>query len=177
MSMNGDDRLTGLYRSYGPVIFARCRAILADDASAEDTTQETFVRVHRHLARAPGETEALFWIYRIATNLCFNEIRRRRRRPVVPAAARPVDPALAVAPSPAAPLPADDEGRILDRDLLNRLLDSLSARVRPAVWLYHVDGFQQDEVARILGVSRRTVATWLGEATEAARRFARRNGT
>jgi RNA polymerase sigma factor (sigma-70 family) len=155
------ERLTTLYRRYGGVILARCRAILGDAAAAEDATQETFVRVYRHLDRAPDETEALFWIYRIATNLCLNELRRRGRRSF-----RPGTPPVA---------DADPEGALLDRDLVRRLVDALPARARSAAWLHHVDGFEQEEVGRILGVSRRTVTNWLGLAAAGARRFARRN--
>src|SRR5258706_10009090 len=76
-----DDRLTSLYRTYGPIIYARCSRLLGDRASAEDATQETFMRVLRHLDRAPDSAEALAWIYRIATNYCLNEIRDRKKRP------------------------------------------------------------------------------------------------
>src|SRR6478609_4355458 len=79
------DRLTALYRTYGPTIYARCRVLLADDSEAEDATQETFLRVHRHLDRVPSAQEGLFWIYRVATNYCLNELRDRRTR------ARPTD--------------------------------------------------------------------------------------
>src|SRR5262245_12099271 len=74
-------RVTELYRSYGGIIYARCRKLLGDDSAAEDAAQETFIRVFRHLDRAPDERAALAWIYRIATNYCLNEIRDRRLRP------------------------------------------------------------------------------------------------
>jgi RNA polymerase sigma-70 factor (ECF subfamily) len=76
-----DDKLVQLYRTYAPVIFARCRRILNDARAAEDATQETFLRVHRHLAKAP-DAHALRWIYRIATNYCLNELRDRVARPM-----------------------------------------------------------------------------------------------
>src|SRR5450432_857531 len=75
------DRLTALYRMYGPVIYARCVRLLGDRAAAEDAMQETFVRVQRHLEKAPDAEEALRWVYRIATNYCLNEIRDRKLRP------------------------------------------------------------------------------------------------
>ena len=77
-----EDRLTELYRAYGPVIYARCRRLLADAAAAEDATQETFMRVHRHLDKADSR-DALAWIYRIATNLAISELRKRKRRRLV----------------------------------------------------------------------------------------------
>jgi DNA-directed RNA polymerase specialized sigma24 family protein len=55
--------------------------LLGDRAAAEDAIQETFLRVQRHLDRAPDAGEALIWVYRIATNYCLNEIRDRKLRP------------------------------------------------------------------------------------------------
>jgi RNA polymerase sigma factor (sigma-70 family) len=159
-----DDRTTSLYRSYGAVIYARCRAILADEAAAEDATQETFVRVYRHLARAPDDQTALYWIYRIATNLCLNELRRRRRGQAKD------DGAMGGLCGE-----LDPERRIADRDLVRRLVDALPPRAGSAAWLYHVDGFEQEEIGRILGVSRRTISSWLAQAAAGARSFLRRS--
>src|SRR5437870_7430193 len=74
-------RLAALYREYGPVIYWRCAKLLRDEAAAEDATQETFLRVCRHLDAAPDIDEALRWIWRIATNYCLSEVRNRQRRP------------------------------------------------------------------------------------------------
>lgn len=57
------ERVTELYRRYGPTIYWRCLRLLGDAGAAEDATQETFVRVHRHLARAPDDNEAIAWIW------------------------------------------------------------------------------------------------------------------
>jgi RNA polymerase sigma-70 factor (ECF subfamily) len=158
------DRLTALYRTFGPAIYARCRALLADDTEAEDATQETFLRVHRHLDRVPPAREALFWIYRVATNYCLNEIRSRRGRP---------------APSSLPPEIADQLGlaerRIDDRDLARRLIERAPPKVRVVAWLYHVDGFEQEEIGAIVGVSRRTVASRLAQFLGNARKFLRRS--
>src|SRR5512140_2382238 len=122
------ERLTDLYRSYGPAIYARCRLLLTDEGAAEDAMQETFLRVWRHLDRVPDAREALFWIYRVATNYCLNEIRDRRTRDV------PAEklPELAEAGGAA-------EARIEDRDLARHLIDRAHADLRVVAWLYHVD--------------------------------------
>jgi RNA polymerase sigma-70 factor (ECF subfamily) len=158
------DRLTALYRQYGPAIYARCRALLIDDGAAEDATQETFLRVHRHLDRVPDAREGLFWIYRVATNYCLNEIRDRRARAV------PHDQL----PERALPI-AETEGRLQDRDLVRRLVQRARPKVRTIAWLYHVDGFEQDEIAAIARVSRRTVASRLAQFLEGARKFVARS--
>lgn len=156
------DRLAELYRTYGPVIYARCARLLGDRAAAEDATQETFMRVQRHIERAPEASEVLMWIYRIATNYCLNELRNRRRRPLL-----------------------DDEvperageslaAILADRDLVARIVRRSPEKLRVPAWLHYVDGLDQGEVARVLGASRRTIVTRLGEFTEHARKFAARS--
>jgi RNA polymerase sigma-70 factor, ECF subfamily len=64
-----------------------------DPAAAEDAAQETFLRVYRHLARVPADREALHWIYRVATNLCLNELRDRSVRAVPTGDLPAADPA------------------------------------------------------------------------------------
>jgi RNA polymerase sigma-70 factor (ECF subfamily) len=154
-----EQRLVELYRTYGGAIYARCRRILGDHPTAQDATQETFMRVHRHIERAPDAHSVLRWIYRIATNYCLNEIRGRRLRP------QPVEH-LPESTSISAP---DD--RIADRQLAQRIVHEMPEKLRSVAWLYHVDGLEQAEVAEILGISRRTVVNRLAEFQERGRRI------
>lgn len=155
-----DDRLTELYRAYGPVIYARCRRLLGEGAAAEDATQETFMRVHRHLAKADSR-EALAWIYRIATNYCLNEIRNRKHRPELHEELPE-------------PVFAGVNDALADRDLAARIVARSPEKLRAVAWLHHVDGLDQGEVARVLDISRRTVVNRLAEFAENARKFAQR---
>jgi len=159
-----DERLTALYRTYGPLIYARCRRILGEASAAEDATQETFMRVYRHLDKAPDSHEALRWIYRIATNYCLNELRRRRHLPE----------SREVLPEPAAQ-PPSVEALLADRDLVARLIAQAPEKVRVVVWLHHMDGLDQGEVAEVLGVSRRTVVGRLAEFARGAEKWVRRS--
>jgi RNA polymerase sigma-70 factor (ECF subfamily) len=154
-----EQRLVALYRSYGGAIYARCRRILGDDPTAQDATQETFMRVHRHIERAPDERDVLRWIYRIATNYCLNELRGRRHRP------EPVERL------PDLTLPVDPGERIADRQLAQRIVHDMPEKLRAVAWLYHVDGLEQAEVADILGISRRTVVSRLAEFQERGQRL------
>jgi len=154
--------LTRLYRQYGPYIYARCVRLLGDRSSAEDATQETFMRVHRHLHRAPDPGEALAWIYRIATNYCLNEIRDRKKRPRA---------------EQGIPELFDDnvEAVLANRDVVARIVQRSPAKLRAPAWLHHVDGLDQGEVARVLGISRRTVLNRLSEFADGARKFIARS--
>src|SRR5438128_9238202 len=152
------DRLTVLYKTHGPAIYARCRRLLADHALAEDAAQETFLRVHRHLDAAPNADEALRWIYRIATNYCLNKLRDRKNAPIL------------VEDLESAPAELGEE-RLANRDLATKLVVRAPEQVRTAAWLYHVDGMDQSEVAEVLGVSRRTVVNYLSTFARHAKKF------
>jgi RNA polymerase sigma-70 factor (ECF subfamily) len=155
------DRFSDLYENYGPAIYARCCRILDNRASAEDAAQETFLRVHRHIDSVPPRDEALRWMYRIATNYCLNVLRdgRREREPIGDL------PEIADA--------GISEERLADCDLVRRLVRRAPQSIRVAAWLYHVDGLHQHEIARELGVSRRTVVNHLAAFAEHARKFLR----
>jgi len=122
---------------------------------------ETFIRVNRHLESAPSE--ALAWIYRIATNYCLDELRGRARHA-----------------QPRADVPdvieGDMEAALGDRDLAERLIRRAPPKVAVVAWLHYVDGIEQQKVADILKVSRRTVVNRLAEFNRNALKFVRRSG-
>ena len=64
--------------SYGDV--RRLCTVLVDEASAEDLTQETYVRVLRALPRFRGQASARTWMMSIAYRLCMDELRSRTRQ-------------------------------------------------------------------------------------------------
>ena len=75
-----------------------------------------------------------------------------------------------------APSLHDLERRIVNRDLAARLIEAAHPKVKPVAWLYHVDGMDQEEVACILDLSRRTVAaTRLAAFATTAQKLLRRS--
>lgn len=164
-----DARFRELYRSYGRVVYARCQRILGDGAAAEDATQETFLRVFRHLDKAPSNDDAIAWIYRIATNYCLNELRGRKTRaqPGITMDARDV----AESAGPDRPAAIRLEALLQNRDQAWRVITGVPEKLRAVAYLHHVDGMEQAEVARLLGVSRRTVVYRLAEFQERARKL------
>lgn len=158
-------RVSNLYRKYGPAIYSRCRRLLKDDALAEDATQEVFVRVLRHIESAPDDAAALAWIYRISTNYCLNQIRDRGRQ-AEPTAPADIPESLSDHPEP----------ELMDRDLAMKLVSRAPEKLRATAVLYYVDGLEQEQVAKTLGISRRTVINRLQEFTERSRKFLTREG-
>lgn len=72
-----------LLRRHYDRIFAVCRKVTGSDADAADAAQEAMISIVRSLARFDGRSTFSTWVYRIATNASLDELRRRRRRPVV----------------------------------------------------------------------------------------------
>lgn len=142
--------LERLYASHGRAIFTHCLRLLGDSASAEDATQEVFLRVRRHSGRAPEATEMRPWLFRIATNHCLNELRSRGVRARTP-------------PQLTRLVTSNLEDSLAAQNDARRFLERLPPRARAIAWLTYVDGMLQHEVAETLGVSRRTVVNYLSQ--------------
>jgi RNA polymerase sigma-70 factor (ECF subfamily) len=122
-------------------IFGFALSLSGNPADAEEIAQDAFVRAHRALtgydADRVRELKVSAWLHRIALNVFRNRVRRRLRETV------PLD-------SIAEP---HSNGLLPDElhDLRAAVL-GLPARYREAVILRHVQGFNYDEIAEVLGV-------------------------
>lgn len=157
------DHVAAQYRRFGPLILARCRRLLRDQALAEDVCQDVFVRVFQHLDRSRTDEEALMWMYRVSTNLCLDALRRRASRGTV----TELDPELASCER-------GTEDRVEDRELVQKLLAHTPEKLHATALLYHVDGVEQAEIARTLDITRRTVINRLQEFARRCRGVAYR---
>lgn len=63
-------------------LFAVCRRMAGNDADAADACQEALMAIVRGLPRFDGRSTFKTWSYRVATNACLDELRRRQRRPL-----------------------------------------------------------------------------------------------
>ena len=151
--------LMQMYRRHGDAVRARCWQILRHPASAEDAMQETFLRAGRALFRLTLPEDAAAWLYTIATNVCLDEVRDRRRRNVT------------VESLPDQEAPAGRPDQVVNRDLAMRILARVPGKVSVAAWYCHVDEMTRDEAAAVLGVTRRTVVNRLARFGRETRRF------
>jgi RNA polymerase sigma-70 factor (ECF subfamily) len=142
--------LTQLYAAHGRSVRAHCARLLGDVASAEDATHEVFLRVGRRTCRLPPASEMRAWLFRVATNHCLNELRRRGVRARTP-------------PQLSRWTTGNTEDAMAARNDARRFLERLPPRARAVAWLIYVDGMLQQEVAEALGVSRRTVVNSLNQ--------------
>lgn len=119
------------------------RRRVADDHTADDLLQETFVRVHRGIGTLVETDRLAAWVYRIARNVLIDHHRRA------------TNPAVALGDTDPAE-PADDPTcalRCRGAEWLDELVRSLPDGYREAVQLVEVEGLPQQEVADRLGLS------------------------
>ena len=142
------------YREYHHSVLRRATQLLGNEASAREVVQEVFVSLIRDPGQFRGRSSIATWLYSATTHGCLNRIRDRDNR------ARLL--AEQVAPAAARVAPARVEDQAAARQLLARLPEKLA---RVAVYAYF-DGLTHDEIAEILGCSRRNVGKLLARLAE-----------
>jgi RNA polymerase sigma-70 factor (ECF subfamily) len=157
-----------LMRKYNGRLFRVARAILRDDAEAEDALQDAYLDAYRHIADFRGGSALSTWLTRIVVNRSLMRLRRQKReRVVVPfgqpaeadADARDMDPADERAESPAgATLRAEI------RAILERRIDELPLAFRTVFVMREVDDMTVEQTAECLSIPPATVRTRLFRA-------------
>ena len=153
-AVNGDfAAYERLYHRHVGRIYALCLRMTADPTSAEDLTQQAFIRGWERLDTFRGESEFAAWLHRIAVNIVLTDRRSRGRR-----FEQPVDDIDALV---AAPLPRQTAAGGID---LERAIARLPQRARAVFVLHDVEGYRHDEIAELLEIAVGTSKTQLHRA-------------
>lgn len=147
------EALDRLLRRHHDRVHAVCRRLSGNEADALDATQEALIAIARGIARFDGRARFSTWAYRVATNACLDELRRRRRRPVpgLPEDRDGPDGGLA---DPRAGVPID---ALDDRLRVDAALAELPIEFRAAVVLRDLCDLDYAEIAAILDIPPGTV--------------------
>ncbi|MCY3925556.1 MAG: sigma-70 family RNA polymerase sigma factor [bacterium] len=139
------EAMEALLRRHYPRLYAVCRRLAGNDADAADAAQEALIAVSRGLRRFDARSSFTTWSYRVATNACLDELRRRRRHVVEP-------------------LPdqlggrADPVGEQISARLdLDAALAGVPEEFRVPVVLRDQAGLSYGEIAEVLGIPPGTV--------------------
>lgn len=163
-----NDSFPSIFAEYSGPIRRYVRSLVRDAAEAEDITQETFLRAYRNLSTLQDQSKLSPWLYRIATNVCYDRFRQASSRP---AAQSLEDEAATPDELKTADLP-DDTAPRLDQVIeqkemsacVQQYLDGLSDSYRAAILLHDVEGLSNPEIAEMLGCSLATVKIRLHRA-------------
>jgi RNA polymerase sigma-70 factor (ECF subfamily) len=149
-----------LFERYAPALLRFTDRLLQDRSTAEEVTQEVFVKVISRAHQYDGRAEVSSWLFAIAANACRDRRRRDRRATIVP---------LEGLPEPVHK--ADGIETVLSdrerRDAVRRALSSLSEEQREALVLARYHGLPYAEIAEVLGISVGAVKTRIFRAVEA----------
>jgi RNA polymerase sigma-70 factor (ECF subfamily) len=156
-----------LMRRYNRRLYRTARAILKDDAAAEDAVQEAYVRAFDHIGKFRGDAQLSTWLTRIVVNEALQALRRTRREQVVILFDEPPEERDPLAPLPDSLAPGTPEKTMLRaemRRLIERKIDELPDGYRTVFVLREVEDLTVEETALALGIPEPTVRSRLFRA-------------
>ncbi len=164
----GDERaFEELIRPYTDVTYRLCLRMMGNEQDAADMAQEALVRAWRSLSTYKGQSRFSTWLYRVTSNVCLDELRKRRNdhsesiQEMRKSGFEPVDP-------------QETPEKALDRQELRRTLESAIASLGPeqraALVLRDVQGLPYEQIAEILGLNLNTVKSRISRSRAALRR-------
>jgi RNA polymerase sigma-70 factor (ECF subfamily) len=173
-AQRGDqDAFERLVRAYDQSVLRLAVNLLRSPDEARDVYQEVFLKVFRNLHTFRFDCSFHTWIYRIATNVCLDHLRRRKVRKeestVVETAEGPVDQVTRLAEEGPAGNP---ERQLWNRELsegITTALESLTPRERTVFELRHYEGLRLRAIGDILGTSEEAAKNCLFRATQKMR--------
>lgn len=160
-----------LVRRYQSQTVNTAYRVLGDIEAAHDVAQEAFVSAYRALPKFRGSARFSTWLYRIAYNLCMDELSRQRKRSVE----QSLDSFYAADDSPTLELPDPDPDpaeRAQMRELqlqIRQAIGRLPSVHRVVLVLYDLQGLCYEEIAQILSCPLGTVKSRLNRARLALR--------
>jgi RNA polymerase sigma-70 factor, ECF subfamily len=167
---NGDERaFQRLFTLYRKPMVNFCYRFCGDRAAAEDLAQDVFIRVYRAAGGYEAKARFSTWIYRIAVNVCLNEFRSRKRKPVITSMDQPaVGTGDRPAEYPDHRTPSADEALAAGQrdEWLRAAFQRLPERQRMALMLRTFHEFSYDEIAGQMMISTANVKTLIFRARE-----------
>lgn len=171
-AQKGDlDAFNRLVLAYQDMVYNQAYRVIGEPDAAEDATQEAFISAYRKIHTYRGGSFKA-WLLRIVTNACYDELRRRKRRPTTPL--EPVDAFDEEIESPRwiADTGEAPEERALRAELseaIQNCLNDLSNDFRTVVILVDIQGMDYAEAADIMGTPLGTIKSRLARARRGMR--------
>lgn len=160
------DAFNRLVLAYQDLVYNQAYRVMGDADAADDAAQEAFISAYRNLGSYHGGSFRA-WLLRIVTNACYDELRRRKRRPTTPL--EPLDDDDDEVESPrwladTSELPEDSAQRAELGRAIQGCLQNLPDDFRMVAVLVDVQGMDYTEAAAVLNTPLGTVKSRLARA-------------
>lgn len=160
------DAFNRLVLFYQDMVYTQAFRMLGEQESAEDSAQEAFISAYKNLRSFRGGSFKA-WLLRIVTNLCYDELRRRKRRPTQPLEPLDEDNEEIETPkwlSDPGSSPEEEVERIELSNAIQHCLQDLPEEFRSVVILVDIQGFDYSEASSTLGKPLGTIKSRLARA-------------
>ena len=163
-----------LVRRYDRSVLRLALHMLGNEQDAQDVHQDAFIKAYRHLSNFRFECSFYTWLYRIVTNLCLDQLRRRKSRredpaTVLDAAGEEMDLMANVQDERATANPARELDRKHMHAAIQSALDALTPRERTVFELKHYQGLKLRTIGEMLSTTEETAKNTLFRATRKLR--------
>jgi RNA polymerase sigma-70 factor, ECF subfamily len=156
-----------LMRRHNQRLFRVARAILADDADAEDALQDAYLEAYRHMAEFRREAQLLTWLTRIVVNHALMRLRKQKRHAAVVSLQGRSDrdeTGYSRLPDDSIEPPSHAALRAEVRRVMERRIDDLPLAFRTVFIMRDVEDMSVQDTADALGIPSATVRTRLFRA-------------
>ena len=173
-AQKGDqDAFAQLVRVYDQSVLRLAMNLLRSPEDARDAYQEAFLRVHKNLNNFRFDCSFHTWLYRIVTNLCLDQLRKRKVRKeeptVVATSEGPLDRMETVAEQR---VDGDPQRHLLSGQIrvrIKEVLEQLTPRERMVFELRHYQGMRLRSIGETLGTTEEAAKNCLFRATQKMR--------
>lgn len=163
MRLGDPDAFEEFFTTYRRPVYVTALAITRDPFLAEEILQDCFVKAYRARHRLRTDRSPLPWLHRVATNLCYSRIARRRMI---------MEPITSLIGNLVADLTSRPDQVVESREIievLQRAIDTLPPKQQTAVILYYLHGYSLAESAEIAGCNVGTMKSRVHYALKALR--------
>jgi RNA polymerase sigma-70 factor, ECF subfamily len=163
-----------LVRRYDQSVLRLALHMLGNEQDAQDVHQEAFIKAYRHLGNFRFECSFYTWLYRIVTNLCLDQLRRRKSRREDPAtvldsSGDEMDLMANITDDRSMANPAKELDRRVMSLQIGEALDKLTPRERTVFELKHYQGLKLRTIGEMLSTTEETAKNTLFRATRKLR--------
>lgn len=156
---------------YKDKVFQLCYRMLGNRHEAEDMAQEAFLRAYMNISSYNLNLKFSTWLYRIATNLCIDRIRKKKPDFYLDAEVAGTDglTLYSQVPSPAR-RPEEDVESLELQNIIQNEISKLPEKYRSVIVLKYIEDLSLNEISEILDIPLGTVKTRIHRGREALRK-------